>query len=257
MLRKSNGSAAYKSFTYSVVSTVIYVLMFTHEDVKFGMNQTGHPYAISHPYVISALVAAFMLLLSTKVTFSYNRFWEACTALHNMQAKWLDAAQTLAAFHLQSAAYASVRPTAFGEHSDIDDMLLDRETSEELRASMDSRVEKLKTLEKSNINKSSFGKFLWKEFKLTCKKVNHHEVQSIQCSSRGHRRGASRQLYKSQSEYARVTVGSDEQELLPSLFLQESAHLVSLLSAVALSTLRNEIDGMHGPLCEFVPGTDW
>ena len=231
--------------------------MYMHDNMKSDTNEVSHPYAISHPYVISALVAAFMLLLSTKVTFSYNRFWEACTALHNMQAKWLDAAQTLAAFHLQSAAYASIRPTAFGEHNDIDDMLLDRETSEELRGSMDSRVEKLKTYEKSNTNISSFGKFLSKEFKLTCKKINHHQVQSIQLSPRGHRRGASRQLYKSQSAFARVTVGSDEQELLPSLFLQESAHLVSLLSAVALSTLRNEIEGMHAPLCEFVPGTAW
>lgn len=40
----------------------------------------------------------------------------------------------------------------------------------------------------------------------------------------------------------------------PSLFLQESAHLVSLLSGVALSTLRNDIDGANSPLAEYYPG---
>jgi hypothetical protein len=40
----------------------------------------------------------------------------------------------------------------------------------------------------------------------------------------------------------------------PSLFLQEAAHLHSLLSAVAMSTLRCSIEGAHTPLAEYVPG---
>lgn len=40
----------------------------------------------------------------------------------------------------------------------------------------------------------------------------------------------------------------------PSLFLQETTHLVSLLSGVALSTLRNDIDGADSPLAEYFPG---
>lgn len=178
-----------------------------------------------------------------------------------MHSKWLDAAQTLAAYHLQSSAYESIRPTAFGEQININDMLLDRERSEELQISMDEKLERIKTSMKRNENRLSFGKFLTGEFKMTCKKVNHHEIQSINPpkTSKGHRRSTSRSLWKSgiTPDIGVITDHSEEKELLPSLFLQESAHLISLLSAVALSTLRNEIEGVEAPLCEFVPGKAW
>jgi hypothetical protein len=40
----------------------------------------------------------------------------------------------------------------------------------------------------------------------------------------------------------------------PSLFLQEAAHLYSLLSAVAFSALRSDIEGTQSPLAQYVPG---
>lgn len=43
----------------------------------------------------------------------------------------------------------------------------------------------------------------------------------------------------------------------PSLFLQELAHLSSLLSAVAMSTLRNDIEMAESPLTEYIPGQPW
>jgi predicted membrane chloride channel (bestrophin family) len=43
----------------------------------------------------------------------------------------------------------------------------------------------------------------------------------------------------------------------PPLFLQELAHLSSLLVAVAFSTLRNDMEGFESPLSFFVPGTPW
>lgn len=43
----------------------------------------------------------------------------------------------------------------------------------------------------------------------------------------------------------------------PPLFLQELAHLSSLLTAVALSTLRNDIDGRESPLSIYEPGQAW
>lgn len=42
----------------------------------------------------------------------------------------------------------------------------------------------------------------------------------------------------------------------PPLFLQELAHLSSLLTAVALATLRNDIDGSESPLDYYEPGTE-
>jgi predicted membrane chloride channel (bestrophin family) len=43
----------------------------------------------------------------------------------------------------------------------------------------------------------------------------------------------------------------------PPLYLQELAHLSSLLVAVALSTLRNDLDGCESPLAFYEPGSDW
>jgi predicted membrane chloride channel (bestrophin family) len=43
----------------------------------------------------------------------------------------------------------------------------------------------------------------------------------------------------------------------PPLFLQELAHLASLLNAVALSTLRNDIEGVESPLGLYEPGSQW
>lgn len=43
----------------------------------------------------------------------------------------------------------------------------------------------------------------------------------------------------------------------PSLFLQELAHLASLTIAVALSTLRNDVEGAESPLDIYVPGSEW
>ena len=39
-----------------------------------------------------------------------------------------------------------------------------------------------------------------------------------------------------------------------SLFLQEAAHLYSLMSAVAMSSLRADMEGVSSPLCDYVPG---
>lgn len=179
-----------------------------------------------------------------------------------MQSKWLDCGQTLAAYHLQSDAYKSVRPLCFGEHGNINDLLLDRERKDAgvnraSLSSMDEIMERVKTAEKAESGQpnESFGKFLTKEFRKTCKRVGLSNMQNINKSKRGHKRTTSRNVYC--YDIGLTTVGSEDKELLPSLFLQESAHLISLLSAVALSTLRNEIDGMEAPLCEFIPGKAW
>lgn len=49
----------------------------------------------------------------------------------------------------------------------------------------------------------------------------------------------------------------NDEDKQASLFLQETAHLLSLLSAVAMSTLRNDLEGAESPLATFVPGDPW
>mmetsp|Transcript_17190 Transcript_17190/g.39719 ORF Transcript_17190/g.39719 Transcript_17190/m.39719 type:complete len:706 (-) Transcript_17190:69-2186(-) len=50
---------------------------------------------------------------------------------------------------------------------------------------------------------------------------------------------------------------SSQGDRTPPLFLQELAHLSSLLTAVALSTLRNDMEGCESPLAIYEPGQSW
>lgn len=43
----------------------------------------------------------------------------------------------------------------------------------------------------------------------------------------------------------------------PSLYLQELVHLASLCNAVAVATLRNDVEGAPLPLCKYIPGQPW
>lgn len=49
----------------------------------------------------------------------------------------------------------------------------------------------------------------------------------------------------------------DPDEVPPMLFLEECAHLLSLMSAVAFSTLRNDLPDSESPLTVFEPGLPW
>ena len=49
----------------------------------------------------------------------------------------------------------------------------------------------------------------------------------------------------------------DPDEVPPMLFLEECAHLLSLMSAVAFSTLRNDLPDAESPLTVFEPGLPW
>ena len=59
------------------------------------------------------------------------------------------------------------------------------------------------------------------------------------------------------SNIERCGFASIQGEHTPILFLQELAHLSSLMNAVALSTLRNDVEGVASPLSLYQPGSPW
>jgi hypothetical protein len=63
-----------------------------------------------------------------------------------------------------------------------------------------------------------------------------------------------RSLMTVQEEYERDTVGDSS---VPSLFLQELCHRLSLLSAVAMASLRNVDQSCDLPLAGYTPGEPW
>jgi hypothetical protein len=68
-----------------------------------------------HPFVILLP----LLLWLPFAAFSYNRWWEAYTAVYLMHSKWLDLATELAAFHYQSHRYDEHKPPSFGANPGI------------------------------------------------------------------------------------------------------------------------------------------
>ncbi len=50
---------------------------------------------------------------------SYNRWWEAYTAVYLMHSKWLDLATEIAAFHYQSRRYDRFKPPSFGANPGV------------------------------------------------------------------------------------------------------------------------------------------
>lgn len=208
-----------------------------------------------HPYPVAAVVSSVTIALSFKLTFSYNRWWEACTALHNMHAKWLDVGSTMAAFHLQSKMYDDVAPPSFGDHQDVHfDFVRKRECTE--GTSFETACDTLTSNEnkpKSSV-KGKLSKIIRKKNKGT-KKQNIHDSSSsgLPFPNDYWIRSKSTKTF-SQDDAVQE---KENPTLKPSLFLQETAHLVSLLSAVALSTLRYDAEGEEAPLTEFVPGKKW
>lgn len=53
---------------------------------------------------------------------SYNRWWEAYTAVYLMHSKWLDLATEIAAFHYQSKRYDPFKPPSFGANPGVQNL---------------------------------------------------------------------------------------------------------------------------------------
>jgi len=279
------GSACYKATSFAAASCGIYLLMYYYGAgfdgpggfVGDGLKQYE---LLDHPYPMSVIVTAFMFVLSAKVNFSYNRFWEACTSLHNMHAKWLDVGSTMAAFHMQSKEFDRIRPPSFGDHQHVGDQLgqknrlkgnntteITRELTELTENPTFNSEESSRPPQVGNGKASKYRKYLNDKHKHKEGYCPMSSVVSINSSPSSE--GLPYPDYKSKF-YGKVPLGEKSvsgsimgtglsigrsQDALPTLFLQEAAHLVSLLSAVALASMRCESDCVN--MIEFVPNRRW
>ena len=264
------GSASYKAAVFATISSGIYLLMYYYGGTSTGTGSYGlRDYnLLDHPYPITVIVTAFMFVLSAKVTFSYNRFWEACIALHSMHSKWLDVCSTMAAFHLQSEAYEGIQPPSFGDH-----VHLNEDAMRGGGLQMDRRETETATEDGGDRNDVKSRTPFWKRNR---RKVGRRrsrtddDVVSINAlfpprSLPFPRYNKHYRATKWTSQTDDDTNGYSRRRMSvceakngnPSLFLREGAHLVSLLSAVALSTLRCDSEDAEAPLVTFEPGRPW
>ena len=157
-----------------------------------------------------------------------------------MHSKWLDIGMELAAFHLQSKKFDEARPPSFGAQQDSKPIVRKRKRHMALTTSG------LKHIFDEDHSKS-LEKLLFVERKKNLKEEGTPKYPSETDHSS---RVPSLKNIESVSKLDGKVDGD-----MPSLFLQESAHLLSLLSAVACSTLRDDIEGTETPLVEWLVGS--
>lgn len=265
LLLRLHGSALIKASAPSFLSTAAMLA------VHFGTGQDySNSQPIKHPYVIGCIMVAFTFLLVFRANFSYHRYWDSFTHLHQMHSKWLDAGISVSAFHYQSSRYDRIRPPAFGKYPEVNSLQMrhhEMMTPEELSSYLESTT-------KEDIWNDKNTSFRCRKRSSEANKTkkrrlgnNDYYIPNIR-GSIGPGRGSSKVstkfkpqtgsfCEKDASNYVERVDGGSKNTNKPSLFLQELAHLLSLLSAVALSTLRADAEGTESPLADFVPGEPW
>jgi len=240
-----------------------------------------------------------------------------------MHSKWLDAGVTLAAFHMQSTTYDSIRPISFGSKPE------DAETRSRYinpHTSPYSNPYRAKTMTNDDL---VLGSTEESSHRLNGGGTSHHDTtdhptidatitsdtgfsnnEAQQPTSTPNRtfldyrklslrkRGGGKKKKKTKVDLLSINATSESSQpveplrypsqtinnelnrtpqvpdfypqrtmhtstgktipSVPSLFLEQGAHFVSLLSAVALTTLRCEdTDSMKAPIVEFIPNLEW
>lgn len=173
-----------------------------------------------------------------------KKYWEACTAVHQMQSKWLDVGMEISAFHLQSKQYDSIRPPPLGRETKETNVL----TRERMSAISPSELqEAIQNREVTDENLGDIGG------------SRRNFMNSPSGVMKSFRVSKNRQLITNEASgvfQAQESIPNDV-KIIPSFFLQEATHLLSLLSAVAFSTLRSDIEGVETPLTTFLEGNPW
>jgi len=241
LLARIHGSAAYKAFIPSLVSTgLLLILHFV-----FELPSSADDRWFGHPYPLASVVVAFTFLLTFKCSFSYNRYWEACTAVHQMHSKWLDVGIEMGAFHLQSNKFDESRPPSFGDNPTITSVVRNRKRHKKMTANTIREISQKNLMhpEIREIHDTNPNNLIPLPSKLT------HGTPSKLMNDASPKSQISRIISRPSKDRGM----KDD----PSLFLQETAHLISLLSAVAFSTLRGDIEGVDIPLNPYIPGSPW
>jgi Bestrophin, RFP-TM, chloride channel len=207
-----------------------------------------------------------------------------------MFSKWLDACTNLAAYHYQSDYFSKIAPPSFGNHPELQNFTRNRKrvltelTMEEYTAKLDilqahqsgtseggmgggvgggSQQGLLKFLQASR-RKARKAKGVSKPKNIHRRQVSEHKPirtpdgnirRFVSCrgdSSTDPNTHASEsyELHRSNSSTVSSSMFEDP---IASPFLEEAVHLFSLLSAVALSTLRNDIPEAPLPLVKWEP----
>ena len=127
LLFRWHGSALAKAFLPGLCSVSIYLSLHYvyHNDTH--TTDPGYVNYVSNPYAIGVLVSSVSFLIIFRANYGYQRYWEACTTVHQLMSKWMDATVFAAVFHLQSKHHVHMRPPNFFEFDELNQLNLTRD----------------------------------------------------------------------------------------------------------------------------------
>jgi predicted membrane chloride channel (bestrophin family) len=290
LLLRVHGSAVYRAMIPGSIS-VLFLIWIRYMWGQDGQNADGTSAAreIEHPYAVGVLVASITFLLVFRTQQAYARYWEACTAVHHMMSKWMDATIHTANFHMQCAHYDHIKPPSYFDYHHLNKEFLTRDredVGDGTGSDGESEAESVRignrAVNKSiqKVTKSSHGPTSHRassKINLTAESVSRLNSSSshgtLEQQGPGSLMGKPRmdgnwgELFddgkatfwnpKAPNEQHKKGFASFQGGRTPPLFLQELAHLSSLMTGVALSTLRNDIEGAESPLDIYEPGSPW
>ena len=271
ILSRISGSATYRAMAPGSIAVLILIFIRVYSPERDD--------EVEHPYAFGILVTSITFLLVFRVQQAYARYWEAASACHHFMSKWMDATMHTAVFHMQCEHYNHIKPPSFFEYPGLDKEFLtrDREDREEFES------EHQNSNETERVTKRAVRKSIERVNSVAVKRLpaeklpSLHHLGSRQVSDdlplpkpiEGQPRldGNWGNLFpdgKATFFNVRHPERKDPEGFAsyqggrtPPLFLQELAHLSSLLCGVALSTLRNDIEGSQSPLDIYEPGSPW
>ncbi|KAL7427315.1 hypothetical protein ACHAXH_001631, partial [Discostella pseudostelligera] len=127
LLFRWHGSALAKAFLPGLCSVSIYLSLHYvyHDDTH--TTTPGYANYVSNPYAIGVLVSSVSFLIIFRANYGYQRYWEACTTVHQLMSKWMDATVFAAVFHMQSKHHVNMKPPNFFEYDELNQLNLTRD----------------------------------------------------------------------------------------------------------------------------------
>jgi hypothetical protein len=269
-----NGSAVFRAFLPASLSNGVLLLYY----FIYGEEAKSHTKFVDNTYTIAAYISIVGFLLVFRLNYSYQRYWESTTQIHRMSGRWLDSAICLASFHYQCREYDDRRPLSFGSLPKIKNETRERErrvAEKTIRKSIQNICAKDIAEKKTHSSwsfrrKDGSSRYMSQRSNSSIKSIKPNRRPTATLSSeqfkmmslqrieetkpnRNNWRASFAPGLLSKGKRARLLKLTGLESATPSLFLQEAAHLYSLLSAVAMSTLRSDVEGTMTPLTEYKP----
>lgn len=127
LLAYAHGSAVYRACFPGLISVFLFL----------GYNAfSPDTDSLGHPYAVGVLVSGISFLIIFRANHGYQRYWEACGAIHQMMSKYLDASVHAGVYHLQCKHYDCIKPPNYFDNHELNGLGLtrDREVKEKSKS---------------------------------------------------------------------------------------------------------------------------